>query len=289
MPEPEAGPDLVVGGESHCAQAVGPATSTTANAAESLGTAAATGIRTIGVVVPARNEEARLPRCLDALVTAKAAFSEHHPDGPAVRIIVVVDLSTDRTLHVAEQWPGIEVLLSESGRVGAARAAGVDHLLVSETQDGRPPSSVWIACTDADSVVPADWLVHHLQTADRGAQMMLGTVRPDAGEIQVAVLEDWRRRHILGDGHPHIHGANLGVRGDIYCAAGGFADTAVDEDVLLVRAVRAAGAQVVSSGASPVLTSARTEGRASGGFAHYLRALHQERSGSDDQIPGWAG
>ena len=252
-------------------------------------TPAAIGIRTVGVVVPARNEEARLPRCLDALVTATTVFQQRHPAGPAVRIIVVVDLSTDRTLHVAEQWPGIEVVLSESGRVGAARAAGVDHLLGSETQGGRPPSSVWIACTDADSAVPADWLVHHLQTAGRGAQMLLGTVRPDAGEIQVAVLQDWRRRHVLGDGHPHIHGANLGVRGDIYCAAGGFATAAVDEDVLLVRAVRAVGGLVVSSGAIPVLTSARTEGRTVGGFAHYLRALHREQGGTDDQFPGWAG
>lgn len=280
-------PDAVP--EAGCAPtAVGAAASGTAEAADPHPIAAASAIRTVGVVVPARNEEARLPRCLDALLTAKAVVRERHPAGPTVRIIVVVDLSTDRTLHVAEQWPGIEVVLSESGRVGAARAAGVDHLLTSEARDGRPPSRVWIACTDADSAVPADWLIHHLQTARRGAEMILGTVRPDTGEIQVAVLEDWRRRHVLGDEHPHIHGANLGVRGNIYCAAGGFAHAAVDEDVLLVRAVRAAGGRVVSSGAIPVLTSARTEGRALGGFAHYLRALHREH-GAADQLPGWAG
>lgn len=278
VPEPERAPTAVVG-----------AGSSSADAADPQGTAAARGIRTVGVVVPARNEEARLPRCLDALLTAKTVLQQRHPEGPAVRIIVVVDLSTDRTLHVAEQWPGIEVVLSESGRVGAARAAGVDHLLASEARGDLLPAGVWIACTDADSAVPADWLIHHLQTARCGAQMILGTVRPDAGEIQVAVLEHWRRRHVLGDGHPHIHGANLGVRGDIYCAAGGFASTAVDEDVLLVRAVRAAGGLVVSSGAIPVLTSARTEGRTMGGFAHYLRALHREHGGTDDQFPGWAG
>jgi hypothetical protein len=38
-----------------------------------------------------------------------------------------------------------------------------------------------------------------------------------------------------------------------------------------------------------VSTSARTEGRASGGFADYLRALHQQQNGVDDQFPGWAG
>jgi len=158
-----------------------------------------------------------------------------------------------------------ETVLSDCGRVGAARTAGVNHLLASEANRGHWPSSVWIACTDTDSAVPGDWLVHHLQTARCGAQM------------------------ILGDGHPHIHGANLGVRGDIYRAAGGFDDAAVDEDVLLVHAVRAAGGVVVSGGASPVLTSARTEGRAAGGIAHYLRALHQHRNGIGDQFPGWAG
>jgi hypothetical protein len=189
--------------EPECARpAVGGDTSNIPAFADQQGPAETIGIRTAGVVVPARNEESRLPRCLDALVTAKTAFQERHPVGPAVRIIVVVDLSTDRTLHVAEQWPGIEVVLSDCGRVGAARAAGVDHLLASEAHRGHWPSSVWIACTDADSTVLGDWLVHHLQTARCGAQMILGTVRPDAGSVQVAVLEDWRRRHVLGDGHP---------------------------------------------------------------------------------------
>jgi len=236
-----------------------------------------TAIRTVGVVVPARNEEARLPRCLDALIAAATELGGRYRQGPVVRIVVVVDRSTDRTLHVAEQWPGIEVVLSDAGRVGAARAAGMDHLLASEARRGNPASTVWTACTDADSVVPADWLVHHLDTARGGAEMILGTVRPEAGDVQVAVLEDWRRRHILADGHPHVHGANLGVRGDIYRAVGGFEDVAVDEDVLLARAVRSAGGLVVSSGTSPVLTSSRTDGRAPGGFAHYLREIHAEQ------------
>ena len=62
----------------------------------------------------------------------------------------------------------VETVLSACGRVGAARAAGVDHLLASEAHRGHWPSSVWIACTDTDSAVPGDWLVHHLQTQIRG-------------------------------------------------------------------------------------------------------------------------
>jgi hypothetical protein len=112
------------------------------------------------VVVPARNEESRLPRCLDALVTAKAAFKERHPEGPAVRIIVVVDLSTDRTLHVAEQWPGIETVLSACGRVGAAEPRG------------------WITC----------WPPRHTATGPRASGSLAPTPIPRCPAIGWSII-----------------------------------------------------------------------------------------------------
>ena len=132
---------------------------------------------------------------------------------------------------------------------------------------------MWIACTDADSAVPADWLQTQLLHARSGVELLLGTVRPDPQELAAGVLAAWRLRHLIADGHPHVHGANLGVRADTYLAAGGFPDVASHEDVLLSRAVRAAGGRVLSTGASPVLTSGRSNGRAPEGMAHYLREL----------------
>ena len=232
-------------------------------------------IEVIGIVVPARNEEARLPRCLAALESAAASVRAADDAAPAVRAIVVVDGSTDRTLRVAQEWPDVEVVTSDAGRVGAARRAGVQHLLRTTARGGTDPGRVWIANTDADSAVPTDWLSEQLSHARSGVELLLGTVRPDPQELAAGLLAAWRLRHLIADGHPHVHGANLGVRGDSYLAAGGFPDVATHEDVLLSAAVRRAGGLVLSTGSSPVLTSGRTTGRAPAGMASYLRELGQ--------------
>jgi glycosyltransferase involved in cell wall biosynthesis len=230
-------------------------------------------IDVIGIVVPARNEESRLPRCLAALGAATASMRAADDSAPRVRVIVVVDGSTDGTLRVARDWPGVEVLSSAAGRVGTARAAGVDHFLRSEAGRATGLERVWISNTDADSAVPADWLSAQLLHARSGVELLLGTVRPDPQELAAGLLAAWRLRHLIADGHPHVHGANLGVRGDTYLAAGGFPDVATQEDVLLSAAVRRSGGRVLSTGSSPVLTSGRTIGRAPGGMASYLREL----------------
>ncbi len=233
----------------------------------------AVDIAAIGIVVPARNEEERLPRCLTGLDAAIRQLRSAESDPPRTRIIVVVDGSTDGTYRIASDWAGVEVLISHAGRVGAARAAGVRHLLQTESAAGVAVGDMWIASTDADSAVPADWLQTQLLHARIGVELLLGTVRPDPRELAAGVLAAYRLRHLITDGHPHVHGANLGVRADTYVSVGSFQDVVSHEDVLLSHAVRAAGGWVVSTGASPVLTSGRTHGRAPEGMAHYLHEL----------------
>ena len=183
-------------------------------------------IATIGVVVPARNEERRLPRCLAAIATAATALRVGEAETPRLRVVVVAD-----------------------------------------------------RCTDADSAVPVEWLRLQLHHARSGVELALGTVAPDPQELAAGILAAWRLRHLVIDGHPHVHGANLGIRADTYRAAGGFQDVAAHEDVLLGIAVRATGARVISTAAGPVLTSGRTQGRAPLGMATYLRELE------GDQLP----
>lgn len=239
---------------------------------------------TLGVVIPARDEADRLDRCL-AAVTESVRELRRRPDGEIVdmRVVVVADDCRDGTLELAAEWPSVEPVVSRAGRVGAARAAGVRHLL-----GPRPgaavahPALTWIANTDADSVVPPCWLATHAAAAGRGAAMLLGTVRPDPAELDPTVERRWYRRHRLGDGHSHVHGANLGVRADWYGQVGGFASVARDEDVALAAAVGAAGGLIERTAASPVLTSSRLTGRAPGGLADYLRRLHTHPSGPID-------
>ena len=120
--------------------------------------------------------------------------------------------------------PGVRSVESLAGRVGAARATGAAHAIADT---GAPPSRTWLACTDADSQVPPSWLAHQLDLADRGADLVLGTVDLPPGRRATATTSAvWRAayRRLLGPGgrHPHVHGANLGVRASAYLAAGGF-------------------------------------------------------------------
>ncbi|WP_432570344.1 glycosyltransferase [Kineococcus sp. SYSU DK005] len=222
-------------------------------------------VRRVVVVVPARDEEASLPGCLAALRRAAGACPV------PVRVVVVADRCSDATADLAAAG-GARVMLSSAGRVGAARAAGVAVAL--REQAGTDARGTWVACTDADSRVPAGWLRHHAAAAGAGADLLLGTVRLAGPAWRDAA---WRAAYARGlepgGGHRHVHGANLGVRAATYLAAGGFAPVAAHEDHLLAAAVRALPrARVVASSAFPVLTSGRWHGRAPRGVAADLRA-----------------
>ncbi|WP_406195174.1 glycosyltransferase [Kitasatospora sp. NBC_01560] len=234
-------------------------------------------IGALAVVVPARDEEELLPGCLEALDRAL-----RHPGVPdlPVLVTVVADGCTDATARIGRAF-GAAVLEVNACNVGAARAAGSTHALGAAAQiaPGQGAGGVWLAHTDADSRIPPDWIARQLAYAVSGWHAVAGTVR----------VTDWHghpertaaafARHYQHDddprsaGHPHVHGANLGVRGDAYRAVGGFQPLAVGEDRALVAALDTAGYHVGRTVHSPVTTSGRRDPRARGGFGDYLRGL----------------
>ena len=219
----------------------------------------------LGVVVPAHDEEELLPACLAGLRVAVGAVA----DRARVDVVVVADACTDRTEAVARRC-GVEVLRLDARTVGRARAAGASFLL------GRGPS--WLATTDADSVVPPDWLAAQLDARAEGADAWVGTVEvADWRGLPTPVRTRYRDAYEDGDGdgdaHRHVHGASLGIAARAYEAVGGFPPRATGEDVALVDRLDRAGFRVVRDGAHPVATSARTVGRAPDGFAGHLLGL----------------
>lgn len=229
-------------------------------------------ITRVAVVVPARNEDRLLGACLDHLRAAMDVLERSSPSC-AAGVTVVLDGCTDGSAAIAADAAArdarIGVLAVDHGCVGAARAAGAAAALGGADD----PGTVWIACTDADTRVPAHWLRTMVALADAGADAVLGTVEPDADDVGAPRHASWRARHVLADGHGHVHGANLGVRANAYLAVGGFAPLPVHEDVRLVEGLRAGGARVVSSGRLHAVTSGRLDGRAPGGFSDYLLNL----------------
>ncbi len=213
----------------------------------------------LGIVIPAHNEESAIDRCLTAARTAA-----EHPllGGEEVRIVVVLDSCTDDTASRVAAC-GVRSFAIAARNVGRARALGA-ALQIAE-------GARWLAFTDADTEVAPDWLAQQLAL---DVDAVCGTV----------AVSDWSphgmhasllSRHFIetytdADGHRHIHGANLGVSASAYLSAGGFKDLACSEDVALVVALEASGASIAWSARPRVVTSARREGRAVGGFADAL-------------------
>lgn len=218
----------------------------------------------VAVVIPARDEELRVEACLSSVLAARARCPVD------VSITLVADSCSDRTTELARHFPAVAVLELSASNVGLSRAFGVRKAL---EYCGRDPAQVWIANTDADTTVPADWLVQQVELADAGYDAILGAVVPDPKEYPRHLQQRWARAHPAGRIRNEIYGANLGVRASVYLRAGGFAAREEHEDVDLVHRLR--GSRVLYSDATPVKTSARHDGRTPGGFAGYLRYEHE--------------
>jgi glycosyltransferase involved in cell wall biosynthesis len=224
----------------------------------------------IGVLVPARNEEALLPRCIASLLAARASL----PKQVTCDIVVVVDSSTDRTREIAEtllHGHGIVVPV-DARAVGRARAAAARVLL--ERYSG-PLERCWLANTDADCEVPVNWLADQLAIARQGIEAVAGIVDVDSfAEHGAFVQERFRLSyHIYADGtHPHVHGANMGVRADAYVRAGGWLALETAEDHDLWHRLHQTGHRALSLAKLLVTTSGRKSGRAPHGFAEALAA-----------------
>lgn len=214
----------------------------------------------IAVIIPAHDEAQTLPRCLAAMALATRAAEAA---GHRVAVLVVLDRCRDDSARVAAEH-GVETLEVDVGNVGQARGAGAALMLARGAH--------WLACTDADSSVPVDWLLCQLACA---ADAVCGTVHVEQWqpEQDAAFQARYLSRYDAREDHRHIHGANLGVSALAYQRAGGFAPLALNEDVELVNALLANGAHIVWTARNSVATSSRLDSRARGGFGDYLRSL----------------
>lgn len=225
----------------------------------------------LGVVVPVHDEQELLGGCLDALARAARWVGSR----ALVRTAVVLDACRDASADIA-RLRGVETASGPGAGVGHARDAGCRALLGGP---GAHPG--WLATTDGDSRVPPDWLLAHLEAYERGLDAFVGTVYLEESdeEVEPSGARQWFREvyDASGDPHPHVHGANLGVRAGAYEAVGGFRGIVTGEDVALVAALEAHGYAVHRTRRSPVLTSGRRAGRATGGLAHRLVELDAQQ------------
>ncbi len=231
-------------------------------------------ITSVIVVMPAHNEDRHIGKALAALKTAADALQRERP-GTGVSIVVVLDCCTDRSADITAAYvsadPRFGAMDVKLRSTGASRGAGI--LTALDCMPGDGPATTWLATTDADSAVPEHWLVRQVELANAGADAILGSVEPDPDDVDPAVLRRWLDLHPFREDHPHIYGANLGIRASAYLAAGGFPKLRAHEDRVLVEQLRRHRFVVTATDTTRVVTSGRTHARAPEGFAAYLRTL----------------
>jgi peptidoglycan/xylan/chitin deacetylase (PgdA/CDA1 family)/GT2 family glycosyltransferase len=163
----------------------------------------------VSVVVPAFNEEELLPQCLESLL-AQDYQGEFE-------ILVVDNGSTDGTSRVARGYD-VKVVSEPTRGYSQALIAGFSAA-----------AGDIIACTDADSVVPPDWISSLVREYDRRPGVVA-----IGGEIDFT-CPNWKSRLLMlcfirlfnridreSRGGPHLWGANMSVRRDAFLAAGGW-------------------------------------------------------------------
>jgi glycosyltransferase involved in cell wall biosynthesis len=91
---------------------------------------------TVDIIIPARNEEDCIGRCLQSLVTQQ---------GISFQITVVDDGSTDRTRAIAESFPGVRIMSATEPGPGVM---GKCNALISGASGSN---AKWLLFTDADT------------------------------------------------------------------------------------------------------------------------------------------
>ncbi len=220
----------------------------------------------VSVIVPARDEEGCIARCLDSILVG---------DYPKDRfeVIVVDDLSEDRTAAVvravmqrvnarvpvladgtAEAEPALERvrLFQMPENLDRARA----HKKRAITKGIAHARGEVILTTDADCALPSGWIRAMVGSFDAGTALVSGPALYPVGETaasRVQALEFLGLNAVgagaIGAGRPNLaNGANIAYRKDVFDALGGFDGidhlTSGDDELLMQKIAYGTGWRV---------------------------------------------
>ena len=240
------------------------------------------------IAVPARDEADRIGGCLDAIRDAvDAACAAELVD--QVVIAVAAHCCGDATAEIASTWLattddagsgsghrcGVVWIYDHPAPVGDVRTQLVLEALHSTEMN---PSRTWLFSTDADTLVPSQWIIDGLRRAFTAeAHMITGMIDLDPEGLDPALIglhDDLIATGIHPDGtHDHAYAANLMIKMDSFLRLGGFPAVEHGEEHALLAAARSAGLRCTSYSSWRVTTSGRTIGRAGHGLASVLDDL----------------
>ncbi len=254
------------------------------------------------VALPARDEEAQLGPCLEALFGGTA-----RPDA----VVVLLNNCTDGSERIAHDFAGrlpVHVIARrlppELANAGHARTLAMRHA------DAMCEDGDVLLTTDADGVVAPGWLAGNLTAFAAGAEAVCGRAvidpadallipahlhEDDARETTLTRLLDETAARIDPDDadpwprHTEHSGASIAVRCGLYRRAGGLPACASGEDRAFVEALQRLDARVRHAPEVVVTVSGRTQGRARDGMADAIRRriLRQDELTDERLEPAW--
>lgn len=206
----------------------------------------------VSVVVPARDEEACIGACLDAIL------ANDYPED-RFEVIVADDLSEDRTAEIVRRTAARNPAAVPAGFEDEAAPPRLRLVQMPENAErtrahkkraiekaiGEARGTI-ILTTDADCVVPPRWIRTMAETFDERTALVSGPVLYPTGgaAADVAALEFLGLVAVgagaIGIGRPTLcNGANVAYRKDMFESLGGFSGidhlTSGDDELLMQK------------------------------------------------------
>lgn len=238
----------------------------------------------VAVAIPARDEEDHIGACLDAI-----GCQTIRPDMVTVLLNNCTDSTGQRIRGMKLDIPCnvVDVELSaESGGAGVARRLAMERAARCIGCSGV------LMTTDADAIVPPDWIERNIMAINAGADAVCGravlsdsdaaaipkTLRVDDElEQRLLALADQMAWLIDPDPidplprHTEASGASIAVSVAAWRRAGGIPSIRTGEDRAFIAALRRIDAAIRHDPSIEVVVSGRTFGRADGGMADTIR------------------
>ncbi len=203
-----------------------------------VGGASVASLESVSVIVAARDEQASLPSCLQAL-------RGQEYEG-ALEVIVVDDRSRDDTANVvrrlARDWPALHLVQVTEQKLHCPKKNALAHGIERSRGD-------LLLFTDADCVPPPRWVRSTVSAFDDGVGMVAGYAAAQTGRRWIHKLLSLDNLAVaamgagsMGMGAPlSCSGRNLAYRRRVYDEVGGYTSVGHlvgGDDVYMMRLIR---------------------------------------------------
>lgn len=201
----------------------------------------------VSIVVPSRNEENNIARCIESLIKV------HYP-ADKFEIVAVNDRSTDKTADIlndlADKYSNLKVvhITEATANPNLKGKPGALHRGILES------NGEIVMMTDADCIVPDTWVesVVRYFKDERVGLVPAFTLIENKSEFEKIQAVEWIYMHTLASagvalGKPMgCFGNNLTIRRSVYDDLGGYENIpfSVTEDLALLQAVHKVGYKV---------------------------------------------